>query len=86
VATQVYWTTPGSDKDAKNEMKNGFIKPQNELKSVPGHRSEEVNLESDVLEALLRLQQKGIDVNQLLREFLERRRKEIMQLHWVGDG
>jgi len=66
-------------KDMKIENQNGFIKPQNELKSVPGHRLEEVNLKSDVVEELLKLQQKGIDVNQLLRKFLERRKLEIMQ-------
>jgi len=62
-------------KDIKNE--NGLFKPKIEEKSVPGHRLEELNLEPDVLEELLELQRKDIDVNELLREFLEKRKLEI---------
>jgi len=63
-------------KDAKNEINNGLFKPQNEVKSLPGQK---LSLEPDILEELLELQQKDIDVNQLLREFLERRKLEIAQ-------
>ena len=61
-------------RDMKNENKNGLFKPKTEGKSVHVHRLE---LEPDVLEELLGLQSKGIDVNQLLRKFLEGRKLEI---------
>ncbi len=70
-------------KDVKNEKQDGLFKPQNERKSLRAQRlgeSEldlELDLEPDVLDELLVLQGKGIDVNQLLREFLERRRLDI---------
>jgi len=61
-------------RDIKNEKQNGLFEPLNGEKSVRAHRLE---LEPDVLHELLKLQGKGIDVNQLLREFLEHRRLEI---------
>ncbi len=63
-------------KDVKNENQNGLYKPQIEVKSLPGQT---LNLDSDVEEELLELQGKGVDVNELLREFLEKRRQEIAQ-------
>jgi len=59
-------------RDIKYE--NGLVKPKIETKSVHVHRLE---LEPDVEEELLELQGKGIDVNELLREFLEGRKLEI---------
>ncbi|MFH0838458.1 MAG: hypothetical protein V1880_04310 [Patescibacteria group bacterium] len=64
-------------RDVKSENGNGLFKPQSEVISVHVHRSEELNLAPDVLEELLELQRKGIDVNQVLREFLEERKLEI---------
>jgi len=66
-------------KDVKNEKQNGLFKPLNGEKSLPGQKLEDINLEPDVLEELLELQDKGIDVNQLLREFLEQRRQELAE-------
>lgn len=66
-------------KDIKNENQYGLFKPQNVEKSVHVHKLEGVNLRPDVLAELLELQRKGIDVNQLLREFLERRRQELAE-------
>ena len=43
----------------------------------PGHKLEGLHLESDVEEELLELQRKGIDVNQILREFLEQRKQVL---------
>lgn len=56
----------------RDEKQNGF-----EEESVRTHRLAELHLEPDVLEELLVLQGKGIDINQLLREFLEWRKLEI---------
>ncbi len=64
-------------RDVKNENKDGLFEPQNAQKSVRTHRLDELNFEPDILEELLKLQGKGIDVNQLLREFLGRRKLEI---------
>lgn len=63
-------------KDVKNENQNGLFKPQIEGKSVPGHK-EELHLESDIEAELLKLKRKGIDINQVLREFLEQRKQEL---------
>ena len=41
--------------------------------------AQEPRLEADVRERLLELERKGIDINQLLRETLDRREKEITQ-------
>lgn len=64
-------------KDVKSENRNGLLEPKITVKSVPGHKlgaaTEELNLAPDVLEELLELQRKGIDVNQVLRELLEQR-------------
>ena len=56
-------------------QENNFIE-----KLMPGHHgrskfaiSQELNLSAEVSQKLLELQQKGIDVNALLREFLEKR-------------
>lgn len=58
-------------RDIKNENQDG------KEKSVPGHRFMELHFEPDVEEELLKLQEKGIDINQILREFLEKRKLEI---------
>lgn len=64
-------------KDVKNENEDGLNKPRNEVKSLPGQNLNELNLDPDVLQELLALQGKGIDVNEILREFLEKRKLEI---------
>lgn len=64
-------------KDVKIENQNDLFKPQNKDKSVHVHRLAELNLAPDVLNELLEIQRKGIDVNQVLREFLEGRKREI---------
>lgn len=56
----------------RDEKRNGF-----NAKSVRAHKSEELDLAPDVLEELLELQRRGIDVNLALREFLERRKLEL---------
>ncbi len=59
----------------KDEKQNGS--------SVPGHNSEnpekELQLSSEVKQQLLELQEKGLDLNQLLQEFLNRRKEELEQ-------
>ncbi len=64
-------------KDVKNEKQDALFKPQNERKSLRAQKLGELDLEPEVLDELLVLQGKGIDVNQLLREFLEGRRLDI---------
>jgi len=66
-------------RDVKNEDQNGLFEPKTENKSVHVHKLEGLHLESDVEEELLKLRGKGIDISQLLREFLERRKLEIAQ-------
>ena len=61
-------------KDVKNENQNGLFEPKNTEKPVHVHR---LKLDPDVEEELLKLQAKGIDVSQLLREFLGQRKLEI---------
>ena len=63
----------------RDEKQSGLFNAKIEEKSVRAHKLEELHLESDVLEELLELQRKGIDVNQLLREFLEKRKLELMR-------
>lgn len=63
----------------RDEKQSGLFNTKIEEKSVRAHKLEELHLESDVLEELLELQRKGIDVNQLLREFLEKRKLELVQ-------
>lgn len=74
---------------------NALYEPKNECKSVPGntnwsHNCENVNqhqnqhqddpyLNTEVRQKLFTLQQKGIDINALLLEFLEKRELEIAQ-------
>jgi len=61
-------------KDVKNENQNGLFEPLNGGKSL---HVQKLELAPDVIEKLSELQSKGIDVNQLLREFLEQRRLDI---------
>ena len=63
-------------RDAKNEIMNGLNKQENGKKSLPGQN---LALDPEIEEELLELQGKGIDVNQMLREFLEKRRQEIAE-------
>lgn len=57
---------------------NGLFEPGIEGKSVRTHTSICVlNLSPDVQQKLLELQQKGIDINNLLLEFLNKREEEI---------
>ena len=61
-------------KDYKN--KNGLRKPVNEDNSLPGQR---IELSEKVNEKLLKLKEKGIDVDALLLELLEEREKLIQE-------
>ncbi|MEK7672387.1 MAG: hypothetical protein AAB373_00740 [Patescibacteria group bacterium] len=55
---------------------DGLFETKNEAKSLPGQT---LDLSGEVEGKLLELQQKGIDVNQLLLEFLQKREMEIAQ-------
>ena len=57
-------------------VRDGLDKPQNEGKVVPGH---DLKLSEEVTGKLLELQEKGLDLNSLLLEFLEKREEEIAQ-------
>ena len=58
----------------KDEKQNGSPKPLFDDKSVRAHRFE---LSEEVQEKLIKLREKGIDVNQLILEFLQKREEEI---------
>lgn len=62
-------------KVVKNE--NGLFKPEVDVESVRAHTFGQLNLSSEVQQKLLELQQKGLDLDQLLLEFLKKREEEI---------
>ncbi len=69
-------------RDEKSLGENGLNKPQNEGKSLPGHdhaRQCELKISEEVTGKLLELQKKGLDLNELLLEFLNKREEEIAQ-------
>ena len=59
-------------RDEKSSNVKGCIEPLFEV--VPGH---DLRLSEEVTKRLLELQEKGIDVNEVLLEFLDRREQEI---------
>ena len=59
------------------QVQNGLFEAHNDQKSLPGQNSEELDLAPEILQQLLELKRKGIDINQLLSEFLEKRKQEI---------
>lgn len=65
-----------SKKTATSANENGLFEPRLEIKSVPGH---DLNLSAEVTERLSELQQKGIDLDKLLTEFLDHRDQEIAE-------
>lgn len=54
---------------------NGFSQPKVEPKSVRAHNT--LQLSPEISQRLLDLQQKGIDINELLLEFLNQREKKL---------
>jgi len=67
-----------------NRNQNGFIDTINEDNSVSGHRSGQDldlmrTLSEDVKSKLIELKDKGIDINQLLLELLQKREEEIAE-------
>jgi predicted CopG family antitoxin len=61
-------------RDEKFQNPDGLFKPGNSPKSLPGQT---LDLNEEVTEKLLELQNKGLDVNEILLELLEKREKEI---------
>lgn len=78
-------------RDEKFKLQNGFLEAQNGTKFVRAHTNlqsslevsnnipEGLNLAEDVQQQLFELQRRGIDLNELLREFLQKREQEIAQ-------
>ena len=71
-------------KNLENSNQNGLFKPQIEAKSVPGTVASllelsKLNLNSAVTARLLELQNKGLDLNQVLTGLLDKREEEIQQ-------
>ncbi len=60
----------------RDEKQNGLNKPQIEKKSAHVHA---LKLSDEVTEKLLELQEKGIDVNEVLLELLKKREEEIAE-------
>ncbi|MCK9186006.1 HNH endonuclease [Candidatus Gracilibacteria bacterium] len=60
----------------ENKNQNGLQESFFDTKSLPGQT---LDLSSEVQQKLLELQEKGIDINDLLLEFLQKREEEIAQ-------
>lgn len=75
----------------KDEVKiqSGLFEPQIKDKSVPGHRPgidiSALKIPEDVLQKLLELQNKDIDLGELLRGFLQKREEEIEEEKEHGE-
>jgi len=63
-------------KDVKTQNADGLIKPLFEAKSL---HVQTLKLDEDVENALIEMQEKGIDVNEFLRDVLRKRKEEIKQ-------
>ncbi|MFA6305431.1 MAG: HNH endonuclease signature motif containing protein [Candidatus Gracilibacteria bacterium] len=67
----------------RDEKQNGLFEPEIDPKSLPGQTLKDeknsLNLSQEVQKKLLELQQKGIDINDLLLKFLQTREQEIAQ-------
>jgi len=61
------------NKNLKNQ--NGLFEPQIGAKSLPGQSS--LNLSAEVIAKLSELQNKGLDINELILKFLKKREEEI---------
>lgn len=61
-------------RDEKNGIQNGLQESIFGEKSLPGQT---LNLSTEVQQKLIELQQKGIDINNILLEFLQNREQEI---------
>ncbi|MFA6917835.1 MAG: hypothetical protein WC285_03300 [Candidatus Gracilibacteria bacterium] len=87
VRDEKFWAKSGDQKDGQNserntaantdvECQNGLQKSFFEAKSLPGQA---LHLSPEVQQKLLELQQKGIDINNLLLEFIQKREQEIAE-------
>ncbi|MFA6305325.1 MAG: HNH endonuclease signature motif containing protein [Candidatus Gracilibacteria bacterium] len=76
--TENFGKTAGETAGEKMDFQkqNGLFEPGIDPKSLPGQT---LNLSPEVQQKLLELQQKGIDINTLLLEFLKTREQEIAQ-------
>lgn len=74
MAQQNVSNRPLENKEIKNQI--GLFKPENMPKSLSGQT---LNLAEDVETELLELQNKGINVNDLLRQFLAQRKEKLAQ-------
>ncbi|MFA6024263.1 MAG: hypothetical protein WC777_03550 [Candidatus Gracilibacteria bacterium] len=63
-------------RDERFQKLNGFLKPQIEGKSVRAHN---LNLDEKVTARLLELQEKGLNLNEVLMGMLDRRDQEIAE-------
>ena len=61
----------------ESKKQNGLFGMKNEDRSVHVNTLEKLGLSEEVVEKLVELQKKGIDINQLILGFLENRKKEI---------
>ncbi len=64
--------------DTKLENQNGLFETKIDQKSVHMHTAQ-LQLPADIQQKLLDLQAKGIDIGELLREFLDEREQKIQQ-------
>lgn len=63
----------------RDEKQNGFPQPQIHDKSLHVQTSNTLQLSCEITQRLLELQQKGIDINALLKELLDKREQEIAE-------
>ncbi len=70
------WARADGMKGEFAKSQNGLFEPEIDYKSLPGQTLE---ITIEVHQKLFELQQKGLDLNQLLLEFLKKREEEIAQ-------
>ena len=64
-------------KDFKNQ--NGSVKPKIDNENLHVHFKTDLNLDEDVQNELIEMQKKGININQILRDFLHERKEKLEQ-------
>lgn len=65
-----------TNSNASNKKQNGLFEPENNTKSL---RAQTLSLSPEIHQKLLELQQKGLDINQIILECLQKRELEIAQ-------
>ncbi len=70
---EMAWALPGQ----KNDEQNGLFEMKNDAMVLRAQKIERLGLSEEVVEKLSWMKEKGIDVNELILEFLKKRDQEI---------